>query len=152
MKRFIKTNHLLIKLKPLMATLILLFTLIVDVNAQSMKNNLINMPTLSYGVGSVDPTEITGNTVTLSGIECAATVSYQWQSASDVRFTNPVNIAGATSQNYNPTVVYTTTFFRRIASFNCASTDYKNLSNTVMISVKSVPAATSTSTQSVTPN
>jgi large repetitive protein len=148
MKRFNKTNLLIKLLKP-MATLILLFTLAINVNAQSMTDNKITTPAISVGVSSINPAVISGNTVSLNNIDCTGTVNYQWQKSNNPNFTSAVNIAGATSQSYDPPAITVTTYFRRVTTFNCESKIYTNISNTVRITVK--PVAT-TAPATITPN
>ena len=48
---------------------------------------------------------------------------YQWQKSTDYMSTW-TNISGANSQNYSPSAVYQTTFYRRVISGDyCSNTD-----------------------------
>jgi hypothetical protein len=149
MKRFIKTNHFFKLLKPILATLFLLFTLAINVNAQSMTDNKITTPAISVGVSSINPGIISGNTVSLNNIDCSGTVNYQWQSSTSPKFLSPVNITGATSQSYDPPAISVTTYYRRVTTFNCDPKVYTNISNTVSITVKS---NLNTAPATITPN
>jgi hypothetical protein len=69
--------------------------------------------------------------------------AYQWQESTDgINFTN---IAGATSATYDPPASLTTkTFFRRVITSGCETL----ISNVVSVTVRSIPVATITPSQS----
>jgi hypothetical protein len=82
--------------------------------AATISNNLIgSSQTITV---NTTPSMLTGNLPTVSG---TGNYAYQWQSSSDnSSFTN---ISGATNQNYQPGVISSNQYFRRIASYNeCA--------------------------------
>ena len=80
---------------------------------------------------SGDPAFITGSVAGGSG-----QYSYQWQSSADgVNFTD---IAGAVQQNFDPGVINSTTFYRRIASSACVNSLH---SNSIKLTVAPGPVA-----------
>jgi transcriptional accessory protein Tex/SPT6 len=109
-------------LKPL-ATLLLLFVfaLFTNVNAQVLSENSITPPALVTSVGAFAPGVITGSTVTVTddlGSTCNA-VTYEWQSATNSNFTENLQKKLASTKDYNPGTVLTTTYFRRVVTINC---------------------------------
>lgn len=82
--------------------------------AATISNNLVgSAQTVTV---NTTPTALTGNLPTVSG---TGSYSYQWQSSTDNSTFS--NISGATSQNYQPGVMSSNQYFRRIASYNeCA--------------------------------
>lgn len=134
MKRLITNFNLKNMIKPLVLFLFF-FAFLVNVNAQTLKDNLISTPTQSAGVTSFNPAEITGNAVTITNIDCSAAVTYKWQLSNNSYFTSPITIVGETSQNFDPSMLTSTTYYRRIATFNCGTEVYSNISNTVCIAV-----------------
>jgi gliding motility-associated-like protein len=87
-----------------------------------LSNNVITAPVINSFCLSGDPAAITGNTPSGgSGL-----YTYQWQSSTDaVNFTD---IAGATSIDYDPATIFTTMFYRRLATTSgCAVPVYSNV-------------------------
>ncbi len=124
MKKFYKTSHLRESLK-LIALLLLFFTLSNNVNAQVMSVNKITPPSVVTGTGSLNPDVIVGSTVIVTdagGSTCQA-VTYEWISATNEAFTENVVRNLATTKDYDPSVLTTTTWFRRIASAECTNPD-----------------------------
>lgn len=122
MKRFNKTNLLLKLLKP-MATLILLFTLILNVHAQEISENSITAPAIVSAVGSLEPATIVGSEVKLidaMGSNCSEII-YEWQSASDEFFQENLSKNLANTKDYKPSKITKTTYFRRVAFVKCDS-------------------------------
>ena len=122
MKKFYRTNRLREMLK-LLALLLLFFTLSINVNAQVMTLNKVTAPSVVTGIGSLDPGVIVGSDVTVSdaqGSTCP-NVTYEWQSASDEFFTENLKRNLANTRDYDPSVVTTTTYFRRVVTIECTS-------------------------------
>jgi hypothetical protein len=122
MKKFYRTKRFRELLKPL-ATLILLFVfaLFTNVNAQVLSDNTITPPSVVTSVGAFAPGVITGSTVTVTdalGSTCN-NVTYEWQSATNSDFTENLTENLASTKNYNPGTVTTTTYFRRVISVKC---------------------------------
>ena len=80
--------------------------------------------------GSGVPSALTGSTP----VGCSGTYSYQWEtSANNNTWTS---LAGATSINYTPGTISTSTYFRRyVASMGC----FNSFSNVVIVNVHNTP-------------
>ncbi|MDB2346022.1 hypothetical protein N9V61_04305, partial [Flavobacteriaceae bacterium] len=111
-------------------------TLTLRVNGLTGVNSISGVQTICSGG---DPALITSAGVPSADI-AGAVVSYQWQSKVGA---NPFsNIPGATSLNYDPSTLTTTTLYRRVAyaTFNgvqCPGTADLGASNTVTVTVDS---------------
>uniref|UniRef100_UPI003BF91618 discoidin domain-containing protein n=1 Tax=Rubrolithibacter danxiaensis TaxID=3390805 RepID=UPI003BF91618 len=101
-------------------------TLTVTVDTGTAPDMSITAPaTTSFCAGNGNPAAITGNSVT--------GYTLQWQSSTDG--TTFTNISGATSANYNPGTLTSTTYYRRVATSTTAGgTIY--YSNTVAVTVQ----------------
>jgi gliding motility-associated-like protein len=87
-----------------------------------LTNNVIAPPAVNSFCLNGDPASITGNTPSGgNGLNV-----YQWQSSTDaVNFTD---ITGATSKDYDPPTISTTTFYRRLATAGvCTAPVYSNV-------------------------
>ena len=108
----------------------------IRVNGLTGANSITGSQTICSGG---DPLLLTSTAVPNLDI-AGATLSYQWQSKTGA---NPFgNILNATSLNYDPSTLTTTTLFRRVAysTFNgvqCPGTDDLGSSNTVTVTVDS---------------
>lgn len=80
------------------------------------------------------PSTLTSSVAASGG---TGTTTYQWQSSPDgITWTN---ISGATGATYSPGSLTATTYYRRIATNTCGSAN----SNTIIITVNSLPSVTS---------
>ncbi len=107
-------------LKPL-ATLFLLFTLFTSVNAQVLSVNQITEPAVVTSVGAFAPGVIIGTAVTVTdavGSTCP-NVTYEWMSSTNEEFTENVKHNLASTKDYNPGTVMSTTYFRRTVKVAC---------------------------------
>ncbi|MES2377281.1 MAG: gliding motility-associated C-terminal domain-containing protein [Bacteroidota bacterium] len=100
-----------------------------NIQAATVTNNTINAPAVSTFCGLGDATVITGS-IPAGG---SGGYTYQWQkSADNVTFTNIPGVA-ATGQDYDPTAIGSTTYYRRmVTAGNCA---VPGASNVITISV-----------------
>ncbi|OCX50389.1 hypothetical protein BEL04_21635 [Mucilaginibacter sp. PPCGB 2223] len=97
----------------------------------TVSNNNITAPATNSFCRPNDPASISGNTPTGG----TGSFSYQWQQSTDnVNFTD---IAGATSRDYDPSLLSTTTYYRRVATSGICSTPV--IGNVVTISILSAP-------------
>ena len=120
MKIFYNKNRFRELLMPL-ATLILFFALCFNANAQVISNNGITSPIVVTNVGAFDPGIFIGSDVTITdnvGSTCPNVV-YEWQSASDPKFTANLKTNLAATRDYDPSMVTTTTYFRRVVTVAC---------------------------------
>ncbi|MES2377279.1 MAG: gliding motility-associated C-terminal domain-containing protein [Bacteroidota bacterium] len=89
---------------------------VIVIQGTAPANNSITQPTpdATACASSINPSLIAGTTPTGG----TGTYTYQWQSSTDnINFTN---ITGATSKDYDPDIITTTTYFRRtVTSGNC---------------------------------
>lgn len=92
----------------------------------TIANNVITSPATTVFCAGGDPTTITGSTPTGGN----GTYTYQWQSSVDnITF---ADISGAVTINYDPPLIFATTYYRRtIASASCTQN-----SNVVTITVQ----------------
>lgn len=96
-------------------------------------NNVITAPAVTSFCNTGDPLVITGSLPTGGD----GTYTYQWQSSADnITFSN---IAGATTQNYDPAVITATTYYRRVVASVLCNTPL--VSNTVAMVIQASPAA-----------
>ncbi|GAO44104.1 hypothetical protein [Flavihumibacter petaseus] len=94
----------------------------VTVTTSALAGGTISNPTQSISCGNI-PAQILASVAT-GGI-CSPTYGYQWQQSSDnVTFTD---IAGATTQNYQPPALSATTYFRRMVTCGCTSCKIESL-------------------------
>ena len=78
----------------------------------------------------------------------AGTINYQWQSSNDN--SNWTNIVGSTSSTFNPPILTTTTYYRRIALiYSGATLICQGYSNVVTITVIPDPTVTAPTSQSI---
>lgn len=129
MKRLNKSNRLWELLRP-MATLILLFTLLVNVNAQVVTGNYIKAPAIVTSTVAFNPGLIVGSAVTVTdaqGSTCP-NPTYEWQSATNEYFTENLVLNLANTKDYNPGTVTTTTYFRRVVSMQCTDPERETVS------------------------
>ena len=93
----------------------------------AVTNYDVNAPAVIDFCASGDPATIVGNTPAGG----TGTYVYQWQSSTDgSTFTN---ISGATSKDYDPSTLTSTTYYRRIVSSGACSGPY--ISSTVKITI-----------------
>ena len=93
----------------------------------ALGGNAITAPAVSIFCATGDPAVITGGAATGGN----GTYAYQWQSAADgITFTD---IPGATSVNYDPPVLNTTTYYRRTVTSAACVTPL--ISNVLTLSV-----------------
>jgi len=98
---------------------------------QTVSNNNITAQAVNSFCQPSDPASISGNTPTGG----TGSFSYQWQQSTDnINFTD---IAGANSRDYDPSLLSTTTYYRRSATSGICSTPV--ISNVVTISILSAP-------------
>jgi len=120
MKRF----YTKLSLKKTTASLVFFFfffALFINVNAQVTSVNAIMPPAVVSSTVAFNPGLITGTTVTVTdnGGSYCPDIIYEWQSASDAAFTTNVVTNLAATKDYNPGIISTTTYFRRVVSVNC---------------------------------
>jgi gliding motility-associated-like protein len=108
----------------------------------AVTNNQITAPAVTDFCITGNPSAITGSTP--GGGD--GTFSYQWQSSADnITF---ANIAGATSKNYDPSVLNKDTYYRRVVSSGACTTPM--LSNAIIIRVLTPPTAPQPTASAVT--
>lgn len=112
----------------------------------------INVYTLSPGSISSSQTICTGGNLpsfnSVAATTNASAVAYQWQSSSDNL--NWFNIAGATSATYDPPVLTSTTYFKRLVNvLNGSSIICQGESNVVTITVIADPTVSSPNGQTI---
>ena len=135
MKKFC-TNLKLKRFLAPMVFLIFLFVLLGNTNAQTATENSIKQSGKTVGIGSLNPSAIIGNEVAIinsSGKMSNCTVTYSWESASDENFTVNVKRNLATTKDYVPGVITTTTYYRRIVNANCNDIRFESSSTTPCI-------------------
>ena len=120
MKNLYKSNCMKGMLKPL-ATLFLFLALITVANAQVITTNGIKPPAVVSSVGAFSPGVFIGSNVVITdnGGSTCPNVTYEWQSASDANFMTNVKEKLASTKDYNPGAVTTTTYFRRVVTVVC---------------------------------
>lgn len=125
-----------------------------------------NTPSIAINIYNLSPGSIDANqTICVGGDPIAFTsvaatsnapqIAYQWQSSTDN--TNWSNIPSATSATYDPPVLSTTTYYRRMVSALVGgSIVCQNTSNTISVTVVTDPSVTSPTGQTIctggTPN
>jgi hypothetical protein len=127
-------NHIREILKPL-AVLFLFLALIVNVNAQVVSLNKITQPAVAASIGAFNPGVITGTAVTLKDAGNCPGATYEWQSASDAKFTKDLKKKIATTKDFNPGTVTKTTYFRRIVRTACTNPEFSSTSTTPGIKI-----------------
>ncbi len=90
--------------------------------------NAITAPAVTTFCVNGDPAVIAGSTATGGN----GTYTYQWQSSPDG--TTFTNIAGATAVSYDPPVINTTTYYRRVVTSGACTTPF--VSNVINIIVE----------------
>jgi hypothetical protein len=102
-------------------------------------NTLSYIGTTSY-CGSGDPSNIDGSMPTVTPI---SSFTYQWQSSTGAAYTN---ISGATEEDYNPSIVSSTTSYRRLIKIaGCPDA----VSDEVTISINTATTAAITGTNTI---
>ncbi|MDO7602928.1 MAG: hypothetical protein MUQ85_03250, partial [Flavobacteriaceae bacterium] len=83
------------------------------------------------------PAQLTGTSLTAFP---SGTITYQWQSR--IGTNTFVDISGGTSQNYTPSVLSSSTDFRRVVINSFNSESCEDVSNFVSITISPIPSAT----------
>ena len=135
-----KKLNINLSLKKMIIPLGLVFFFIafsIKVNAQEISNNGITPPTVVTSVGAFNPGTIVGTTVTITdaGGSTCPNVVYEWQSASDEKFSENLITNLASTKDYNPGTVTTTLYFRRVVTIDCTDPERSLISNTSGIKI-----------------
>ncbi|WP_158824875.1 gliding motility-associated C-terminal domain-containing protein [Mucilaginibacter lacusdianchii] len=93
----------------------------------ALANNTLTAPAITTFCLSGDPDAITGSPPTGG----SGNYSYQWQISTDN--TNFTNIAGASTESYDPPVISTNTYYRRMVTSGSCTTPL--ISNAIMFTV-----------------
>ncbi|HVS92318.1 MAG TPA: gliding motility-associated C-terminal domain-containing protein [Mucilaginibacter sp.] len=104
-----------------------------------VSNNTITGPAVATFCATGDPSIIAGSTPAGGN----GSYSYQWQVSTDN--TTFSNIGGATGQNYDPSPVSTTTYYRRVVKSATCNADISNVITVDIAAIPAAPAVTSTS-------
>ena len=126
------TNRFVNVLKSL-TLVVLFFTFAVNVQAQDANVNKLTAPQVVTAVGSIDPGVIVGNPVKVD--DANTQVTYEWQSATDEFFTHNLITNLANTKDYDPGVVTTTTFFRRVVTIVNSEDGSKSVTKTSGIKI-----------------
>jgi hypothetical protein len=130
----LKTNNMKRKLTGI---LILIIAIFCSQESAAQCDNVTSGGTIGTdqsGCNSFNPANITNITFPSGG---TGTIEYQWQLSTDgVSWTD---ISGATIQNYDPTTIFFTRYYKRL-SRRSGCTAYDGISNTVVKTVNPLPS------------
>ncbi len=136
MEKFLKINRNRKWLMPI-TTLLFLFALNFNVNAQALSTNKITKPAICSSSTPFKPGILIGTEVKVTdayGSTCP-NVTYEWQSASDASFKENLKRNLASTKDFNPGTVTKTTYFHRVVSIKCANPDASTSSTTPGIKI-----------------
>jgi len=129
MKRLNTNLNLKKMIKPLVLVSFF-FALLINVNAQVVTGNFIKAPAIVTSAVAFNPGIIIGSAVTVKdaqGSNCPD-VTYEWQSATNERFTENLKPNLAKTKDFDPGTVTSTTYFRRVVSLQCTDPERETVS------------------------
>ena len=119
--KMIYTNLNLKKMIKPLVLVFFFFALMINVNAQVLSTDRIDAPAVVTSSVAFKPGIIKGTDVKITdmqGSNCSD-ITYEWQSATDDRFTQNLKTNLAITKDYDPGLVTVTTYFRRVSTLKC---------------------------------